>query len=101
MDILDSNIIIALITFVGVVIGNIFTYKKSKEDREAGLADASKAEEERWGRLMDRLDSFENDLKEHGKKLDKHNGFEGRIIALEVIAEWMQKENSKKHGDNS
>lgn len=101
MGTIDASIYVALITLLGVVISNIFTYRKSKSDREAGIADTRKAEEERWGRLMDRLDSFENDLKEHGKKLDKHNGFEGRIIALEVIAEWMQKENSKNQGEHS
>lgn len=100
MGTIDASIIVALITLAGVIISNIFTYRKTKADREAGIADAHKADEERWGRLMDRLDSFDNDLKEHGRKLDKHNGFEGRIIALEVIAEWMQKEN-KKNGENS
>lgn len=94
MATIDASIIVALITLLGVVITNIFTYRKTKADREA-------TEEVRWGRLMDRLDSFDNDLKEHGRKLDKHNGFEGRIIALEVIAEWMQKENSRKHEEKS
>lgn len=89
---IDATIIVAIITLIGVVLTNLVTYNKNK----AGLADAHKAEEERWGRLMDRLDSFDNDLKEHGRKLDKHNGFEGRIIALEVIAEWMEKELTER-----
>lgn len=94
---IDASIIVALVTLVGVILTNLVTYSKNKSDREAGMLDARKAEEQRWGRLMDRLDIFESDLKEHGRKLDKHNGFEGRIIALEVIAEWMEKELKERN----
>ena len=77
---------------VGTFAGHILSYQKSKEDREAGMTDARKAEEERWKRLNDRLDVIESKQDEHSRKLDKHNGFEGRIIALEVIAEWLEQE---------
>ena len=81
---------------IGTLAGSYLTYKKGKDDREAGLLDANNAEEERWRRLYDKLDAIEAKQEEHSRKLDKHNGFEGRIIALEVIAEWMQRENAKK-----
>ena len=87
---------VALITLIGVIITQYVTYQVQKADRESGIKDAHKAEEEKWKRLEDKLDVFDNKLDEHGKKLDKHNGFEGRIIALEVIAEWMQKEMNDK-----
>ena len=83
---------VAILTLIGVIITQYVTYQIQKADREAGIKDAKKAEEEKWKRLEDKLDVFDKKLDEHGKKLDKHNGFEGRIIALEVIAEWMQKE---------
>ena len=83
---------VAILTLIGVIITQYVTYQIQKADREAGIKDARKAEEEKWKRLEDKLDVFDEKMDEHGKKLDKHNGFEGRIIALEVIAEWMQKE---------
>ena len=86
----------AIITLTGVIITQYVTYQIQKADREVGINDAHKAEEEKWKRLNDKLDMFDEKLDEHGKKLDKHNGFEGRIIALEVIAEWMQKEMNDK-----
>ena len=75
-----ETIIVGAMALIGTLAGSFLTYKKGKDDREAGLQDANNAEEE----------------DEHSRKLDKHNGFEGRIIALEVIAEWMQRENAKK-----
>lgn len=89
-------IIVGAMALVGTFAGHLLNYKKSKEDREAGMTDAHKAEEERWKRLDDRLDVIEEKLDKHSEKLDKHNGFEGRIIALEVIAEWMQKDISER-----
>ena len=83
---------VAILTLIGVIVTQYVTYQIQKADREAGIKDARKAEEEKWKRLEDKLDVFDEKMDEHGKKLDKHNGFEGRIIALEVIAEWMQKE---------
>ena len=83
---------VAILTLIGIIITQYVTYQIQKADREAGIKDARKAEEEKWKRLEDKLDVFDEKMDEHGKKLDKHNGFEGRIIALEVIAEWMQKE---------
>ena len=85
-------IIVGAMALLGTFAGHIINYQKSKEDREAGIADAHKAEEERWNRLNDRLDVIESKQDDHSRKLDKHNGFEGRIIALEVIAEWLEKE---------
>lgn len=84
-------------TLIGVIITQYVTYQIQKADREAGIKDSKKAEEEKWKRLEDRLDVFDEKLDSHGKKLDKHNGFEGRIIALEVIAEWMEKEIQEKN----
>ena len=86
---------VAIITLIGVVITQYVTYQVQKADRESGIKDAHKAEEEKWKRLEDKLDVFNEKLDEHGKKLDKHNGFEGRIINLEINAEWMQKQLDK------
>ena len=91
-----ETIIVGAMALLGTLAGSFLTYKKGKDDREAGLLDANNAEEERWRRLYDKLDAIEAKQEEHSRKLDKHNGFEGRIIALEVIAEWMQRENAKK-----
>ena len=91
-----ETIIVGAMALLGTLAGSFLTYKKGKDDREAGLLDAHNAEEERWRRLYDKLDAIEAKQEEHSRKLDKHNGFEGRIIALEVIAEWMQRENAKK-----
>ena len=90
-------IIVGGMALIGTFAGHILSYQKAKEDREAGITDARKAEEERWKRLNDRLDVIESKQDEHSRKLDKHNGFEGRIIALEVIAEWMEKEIQEKN----
>ena len=79
---------------LGTLAGSCLTYKKGKDDREAGLLDAHNAEEERWRRLYDQLDVLEAKQDEHSRKLDKHNAFYGRIIALAVIAEWLQRENA-------
>lgn len=95
-----ETIIVGAMALIGTLAGSFLTYKKGKEDREAGLQDANNAEEERWRRLYDKLDVLEAKQDEHSRKLDKHNGFEGRIIALEVIAEWMQRENAKKTENN-
>ena len=92
----QTAISVAIITLIGVIITQYVTYQIQKADRESGIKDAHKAEDEKWKRLEDKLDMFNEKLDEHGKKLDKHNGFEGRIIALEVIAEWMQKEMNDK-----
>lgn len=91
-----ETIIVGAMALLGTLAGSFLTYKKGKDDREAGLLDANNADEERWRRLYDKLDAIEAKQEEHSRKLDKHNGFEGRIIALEVIAEWMQRENAKK-----
>lgn len=85
-------IIVGILALIGTFSGHVISYKKSKEDREAGISDAHKAEEERWKRLNDRLEAIEEKLDAHNRKLDAHNGFEKRIIALEVIAEYHEKE---------
>ena len=84
------------IALVGVVLTQLVSYRKAKQDREAAAAENRRVEDEWKRRLYDRLDRIDEKMDKQGAKLDKHNGFEGRIIALEVIAEWMQKEKESQ-----
>lgn len=79
-----AAIITPLVALAGIIINQRMEYRKMN------MLNAVKEAE-----LHAKLDRIDEKLEAYDKKLDKHNGFEGRILNLESDMKWMKQEVGK------